>query len=226
MFAASRYGCVATRAYRCVDRVVGAYACARIHGASRPRMRRDNAHNRTCAPTIYKPYARCNRSYKQFNYREKEKRRRRTLKQADNSFALVLPEGGLCVPLAARAGSKADPRREVVHKERGEPSLSFPLLLRMKIGEENRGREIIARFLVLLLHRAPHREKAERHQNLRTPIQRYSGNVSRDPWVKPIIYRCDRDDKDVPSVAATNLKCHILSFNICLTERNCRRTIS
>lgn len=50
------------------------YARTRIYVVSHPRVhaatytRGHNAHNRTCAPTIYKLYARCNRSYKQFNY--------------------------------------------------------------------------------------------------------------------------------------------------------------
>ena len=42
-------------------------APTRVH-ANRVYVRAHNAHNRTCAPTIYKLYARCNRSYKQFNY--------------------------------------------------------------------------------------------------------------------------------------------------------------
>jgi len=41
---------------------------ARTHPRIHTRTHAHNADNRTCAPAIYKLYARCNRSYKQFNY--------------------------------------------------------------------------------------------------------------------------------------------------------------
>jgi len=51
---------------------VASRARARIHvythACTHARTHAHNADNRTCAPAIYKLYARCNRSYKQFNY--------------------------------------------------------------------------------------------------------------------------------------------------------------
>jgi len=54
------------RSHRCVR--ANSHRAARTHPRMYTRTHAHNADNRTCAPAIYKLYARCNRSYKQFNY--------------------------------------------------------------------------------------------------------------------------------------------------------------